>query len=93
MRGKNTSPAEILNVSKEGLWMFIQGKEFFLPYHQYPWFKNATVKELYTFELVHGSSLHWPDLDVDLTIDSLHHPENFPLVARLTRKVSGQRAA
>jgi hypothetical protein len=25
--------------------------------------------------------LHWPDLDVDLHVDSIEHPERYPLVA------------
>ncbi|WP_420886735.1 DUF2442 domain-containing protein [Candidatus Kuenenia stuttgartensis] len=26
------------------------------------------------------SHLHWPDLDIDLEIDSLENPEKYPLV-------------
>ena len=30
----------------------------------------------------HGEHLHWPTLDVDLSLDSLKHPEAYPLTAR-----------
>jgi hypothetical protein len=26
--------------------------------------------------------LYWPDLDVDLSVDSIRHPERFPLRTR-----------
>jgi hypothetical protein len=32
--------------------------------------------------------LYWPDLDVDLAVESLDHPERFPLVSR---KAPGKR--
>lgn len=25
--------------------------------------------------------LYWPDLDIDLTVESIEHPEKFPLIA------------
>src|SRR3546814_7518272 len=27
--------------------------------------------------------LYWPDLDIDLAVDSIRHPERFPLVSRI----------
>jgi hypothetical protein len=27
--------------------------------------------------------LHWPDLDVDLSVNSIEHPERYPLKAKL----------
>jgi hypothetical protein len=28
--------------------------------------------------------LYWPELDVDLSVESIEHPERFPLIARPT---------
>jgi hypothetical protein len=92
MRGKNTSKAEIVNVSKDGLWMLVQGEEYFLPYRKHPWFERATVKELYNFQFLHGRLLHWPALNVDLALDSFRHPEKYPLIAR-SAKSSHRKAA
>lgn len=80
--GKNISEAEILSVSANGMWMYVNGGEYFLPYKDYPWFRNAKVSEIYNFELLSGHHLHWPELDVDLELDSLNQPENYPLVYR-----------
>jgi hypothetical protein len=80
--GKATSKAEIQNISKLGLWLFAAGKEFYLPYEKHPWFKDATVGEIMNVQFHFGHHLHWPDLDVDLDLDSLEHPERCPLTAR-----------
>ena len=80
--GKNTSRAEIQNISKHGLWLYAKGQEFLLSFEDYPWFKEAKVSAAYNVKLLHGSHLYWPDLDVDLDIESLEHPEKFPLKAK-----------
>jgi len=78
--GKNTSVAEVTNISIHGLWIYVNAKEYFLPYEDFPWFKKAKIGEIHNVELLHERHLHWPDLDVDLEIDSLEQPENYPLI-------------
>jgi hypothetical protein len=78
--GASTSPVEIGNIDAHGLWVLADGKEYFLPYQDFPWFRNATVAQIINVELLHGEHLYWPDLDVDLSLDSLAHPESFPLI-------------
>ena len=78
-RGKVTSVAEVQNVSKTGIWVFVDGAEYFLSYKDYPWFKDATVSQIYNLKMVRGHHLHWPDIDVDLELESLKHPEKYPL--------------
>ncbi|HVC09067.1 MAG TPA: DUF2442 domain-containing protein [Elusimicrobiota bacterium] len=78
--GKNTSKVEVLNISRNGLWLLARGKEYYLPYERYPWFKKARVAEILNAKLLHGHHLRWPDLDVDLELDSLEHPERYPLI-------------
>ena len=80
-RGKNTSNVEVSNISLHGIWLYVNGKEYFLPYDEYPWFKDAKIKEIHNVQLLHESSLHWPELDVDLELDSLEHPEKYPLIS------------
>lgn len=79
-RGKNTSEIEISNVSMHGIWLYVNGKEYFLSYKEYPWFKNAKIKEIHNVQLLHDASLRWPELDVDLELDSLDNPEKYPLI-------------
>ncbi len=81
--GKNTFSAEVQNISRNGLWLLVQGKEYFLAHTDYPWFKEAKLAAIYNLKLLHGTHLHWPDLDVDLELESLRQPEKYPLVYEL----------
>ena len=80
--GVATSAVEVLNVSPHGFWLLVKGRELFLAYDEFPWFRNATVGQLFNVELHHGEHLYWPELDVDLDLDRIAHPEKYPLVAK-----------
>ena len=80
--GAGTSQVEVLNVSPHGFWLWAAGREYFLAFDQFPWFRKATLSQLFTVELHHGQHLHWPELDVDLDFDRIAHPEKYPLVAK-----------
>ena len=51
-----------------------------LDYHRFPWFERATMQDVRDVEL-RFDHLFWPSLDVDLDLESLDHPERFPLLA------------
>ena len=70
-RGASTSRVEVTNVSTHGIWLWIKGDEFFLPYKDYPWFKGATPGSVSNVKLVHSDHLHWPQLDVDLDVSHI----------------------
>ena len=80
--GASTSQAEVLNVSPHGFWLLVTGRELFLAYDDFPWFRNATVSQLFHVELHHQDHLYWPELDVDLDLARIEKPENYPLVAK-----------
>lgn len=65
-----------------GFWLSVSGKERFVPFEQFPWFRNTTIAQLTNVQLVSPRHLQWPDLDIDLAVESLDHPENFPLVSK-----------
>lgn len=79
--GTDISPPEILNVSPHGFWVMVSEKESFLDFDHFPWFRAANLDQLFRVELLHGEHLYWPNLDVDLDLDRIEHPENYPLVA------------
>ncbi len=78
--GKNTSGVEVSQITPHGVWLLIQGTEYFLSYEQHPWFKKATVGQIHHVQLLYGFHLRWPDLDVDLELDALINPEKYPLI-------------
>ena len=81
-RGTSTSKVEILNVSPYGVWLFVRGREYFLPYQEFPWFKDARLSEIENVKLLHGHNLRWEDLDVDLALESLGRLDRYPLKYR-----------
>jgi len=80
--GNRISQVEVTNVSQHGFWLYILDKEVFLSFENFPWFRDVAIGHLLNVQLPHTDHLYWPDLDVDLSVESLYHPERFPLVAR-----------
>ena len=72
---------EVTNVSKHGFWLLLGDKEDFVAFDQFPWFRDASIGQLTNVELPSPHHLYWPDLDVDLAVDSLTHPDRYPLVS------------
>lgn len=90
--GKSTSLAEVTNVSKHGFWLLIGDKERFIAFEQFPWFREAPIDHLLNVELQSPRHLHWPDLDVDIAVESIDHPERFPLVSKVRSNRPAQRS-
>ena len=82
--GRPTSGAEVVDISAHGLWLFANEAEHFLSFQEFPWFKSASISaDLNVREELPGN-FHWPELDVDLCIDSIKHPEGYPLKSKVT---------
>lgn len=80
--GPSFSGTEVTNVSRHGLWVIVDDEELFLPYDEFPWFKKASIEAILNLECPQPHHLCWPDLDVDLTVDSIRNPEQYPLRAQ-----------
>lgn len=79
--GTGISEIEVTQISKHGIWLLLKDKEHFLSYENFPWFKDASVSAIHNVELLNEHHLNWPDLDVDLAVESIEDPARFPLVA------------
>jgi len=77
--GKNIL-ASVERITKFGIWILVNGKEYFLDYKSFPYFKGKPKKYISNVRLVHGFHLHWPDLDVDLEMNILENKEKYPLI-------------
>ena len=80
--GEISSGTEVSNISSHGIWVLVESEEFFLPYDEFPWFRSATVEAVLNVEQPTPGHLHWPDLDVDLGVETLRNPDRFPLKAK-----------
>lgn len=82
--GEGTSRAEVTNITPFGIWILILGVEKFLPFESFPWFRSAMVKHIFNVELPADNHLYWPELDIDLAVESIDHPESFPPVSKVS---------
>jgi hypothetical protein len=85
MPGTSTFPVEVTNVSRHGLWLLVGDEELFLPFEQFPWFRDASIEEISAVERQTADHLYWSLLDIDLSVESIRDPAAFPLVARRQR--------
>ena len=83
MPGINTSAVEVTHVSSHGFWVLLGGEELLLPFVDFPWFKQATIDQITDLEWPSPNHLYWPQLDVDLTVESIRNPLAFPRMARI----------
>ena len=81
--GTDTSAVEVTHISKHGFWILLRDEELFLPFAEFPWFRDVAVGKILHVELPSENHLYWPELDVDLAVDSIRHPEDFPLVSQV----------
>jgi hypothetical protein len=82
MPGTNISAVEITHISSHGVWLLANGRELFMSYDDFPWFKDVPVGKILNVEQPMPGHFYWPDLDVDLSEEIITHPERFPLKAK-----------
>ena len=79
--GASISHPGIGDIGTTGFWLTLPTSSWFLAFDEHPWFAQASRQQLEEVELLQGEHLRWESLDVDLCVDSLEHPENYPLRA------------
>ena len=82
--GPRTSRAEVKSVSHDGFSLALEGEELFVAFAEFPWFRDVPAGKLAHVELPHPGHLYWPELDIDLAVESIRSPEKFPLVSKQT---------
>ncbi|MEH6519149.1 MAG: DUF2442 domain-containing protein [Halioglobus sp.] len=82
VHGTPSSGSEITNISGHGLWLLSNDREYFLSYEEFPWFKDVPVGKILNIQEPTPGHFYWPDLDVDLSIDTIENPDRYPLAAK-----------
>ncbi len=72
----------VLMINDKGLMLSVLGQDYFVSFNRLPWMKTAPVCDVLDVRMAGDDAIEWPRLDVDLEIDSLKHPERYPLVMR-----------
>ena len=85
--GKNTSVVEVTNISSHGFWVLLNQRELYLPFDEFPWFREATIAQITSLEILSPDHLYWPALDVDLSVESIEDPARFPLISQSRKMI------
>ena len=78
----NSTLAGVLMINDKGIMISVQGQDYFLSYNRVPWMRDATINEVLDVRMSGKNAIEWPKLDVDLEVDSLRHPERYPLLIK-----------
>ena len=79
--GIPTSAIEITHISSGGFGLLVGDRQLFVTYDDFPWFRGARADAIRNVTLPHPRHLRWPDLDIDLAIESIEYPDRFPLTS------------
>ena len=78
----NGTSVSVLMINAQGIMISVGGQDFFLSYNRIPWMREASIKDVLDVQMCGSEAIEWPNLDVDLEIDSLRHPERYPLLIK-----------
>jgi hypothetical protein len=79
--GTTILEVEVTNISRLGFWIIIDDTEYFLPFKSFPWFEQARISDISDVERLSETHLYWNKLDIDLTLDMIQSPGNYPLIS------------
>ncbi|MFP5390095.1 MAG: DUF2442 domain-containing protein [Gammaproteobacteria bacterium] len=69
--------AEVTTINRSGFWVQWGEEELYLSFAEFPWFENATVRQICTVKCATSNRLYWPELDLDLPLDAIRYPMAF----------------
>ena len=72
----------VLMINDKGIMLSVKGNDYFISYNRMPWIKNASIMDALNVQMSGRNAIEWPTLNVDLEIDSLKHPERYPLIMK-----------
>ena len=68
----------VTRVSSRGIWLKTHDRKFFLSYYDFPWFKNKPVQAVMHVEETSPGHFCWPEINVDLGLESIEAPNRYP---------------
>ena len=72
----------VLMINDKGIMLSVKGNDYFISFNRIPWLKSASIADVLDVKMSGRNAIEWPKLDVDLEIDSLKHPERYPLIMK-----------
>ena len=78
----NSTSVDVLMINDRGVMLSVQGQDYFLSYNRVPWMRDATINEVLDVQMNGKNAIEWPKLEIDLEVESLRHPERYPLLIK-----------
>ena len=78
---QNTS-VSVLMINAQGIMLSVLGNDYFISYNRMPWLKDARISDVLNVQMSGRSAIEWKNLNIDLEIESLKHPERYPLIMK-----------
>src|SRR5438552_2863020 len=75
--GKTIYPVSIAAISSRGFWLLLGKRRVFLSYERFPWFREFTLDELTNVRRPSSEHVRWAAFDLE--VDSIVHPDRYPL--------------
>jgi hypothetical protein len=79
LTNKGASLSEVTDITSAGFWLLVDDREYFVPFDDYPVFRDATVAQIYAVQRLGTDQFYWPELDIDIELGALDKPEAYPL--------------
>ncbi len=77
----NTS-VSVSMINAQGIMLSVLNHDYFISYNRIPWMKDAPIRSVLNVQMCGTEAIEWPELEVDLEIESLQHPEKYPLIIK-----------
>lgn len=81
-KNSQDTSVSVLMINDKGIMLSVKGNDYFVSYNRIPWMKHACISDALDVKMSGRNAIEWPKLDVDLEIDSLKHPERYPLIMK-----------
>ena len=89
-RNAKANGASILAIDHLGFILNVNGKDYRLNFSDYPWFEYCTIHEIVN---VHSDQwgVYWEEAGIELELESLEHPNNYPLKRSVDKWLEDRR--
>ncbi|NMF96463.2 DUF2442 domain-containing protein [Aromatoleum toluolicum] len=78
----NSGGVAVTAITDQGISLVLDGQRLHLPYDQFPWFRAVPRELIGRVVRPTPGHLYWPELDIDLSLESIERPNAAPLCAR-----------
>lgn len=77
-----STSVSVLMINMQGIILTVLGQDYFISYNRVPWLRDARISDVLNVKMCGHSAIEWEALGIDLEIESLKHPERYPLIMK-----------